>query len=60
LKCNVLQYIITLVDLFFFDGVEAQYLTVYSGVWENDDAMKKEILPKLIVISLLSAGSAVN
>jgi len=40
--------------------VEAQHLTVRRGVRGNDDPMKKEMLPKSIVTSLLSAGSAVK
>jgi len=44
----------------FLDEVEAQHLTVYSGVWGNDDTIKKEMLPKPVITSLLLAGSVVN
>lgn len=33
----------------FYGGVEARYLTVFSGVRENDDAKEKEMSPKLVI-----------
>ena len=43
-----------------FDEVEARGLTVLRGAGESRDSKEKDSSPKLIVFSVLFAGSAVK